>query len=69
MLAGLNLAKTIPVGNSDAGSYFNTEVLSAVDYGVCVTSSGVLDRTHYIVSFQMFMPGLPTRPFKMRLDG
>jgi hypothetical protein len=34
MLASLNLAKTIPVGNSDAGSYFNTKVLEAVDYGV-----------------------------------
>lgn len=36
MLAGMNLDKTIPVGNSDAGSYFNTKVLSAVDYGVCL---------------------------------
>ncbi|KAG6817845.1 hypothetical protein H0H87_001677 [Tephrocybe sp. NHM501043] len=34
MLAGLSLSKNIPVGNSDAGSYFNTEVLSAVDYGL-----------------------------------
>lgn len=34
MLSGLNLNKTILVGNSDAGSYFNTEVLEAVDYGV-----------------------------------
>ncbi|KJA29923.1 glycoside hydrolase family 17 protein [Hypholoma sublateritium FD-334 SS-4] len=34
MLAGMNLDKTIPVGNSDAGSYFNTKVLSAVDYGL-----------------------------------
>ncbi|KAF9478179.1 glycoside hydrolase family 17 protein [Pholiota conissans] len=34
MLASLNLGKTIPVGNSDAGSYFNTKVLEAVDYGM-----------------------------------
>jgi len=34
MLASLNLPKTIPVGNADAGSYFNNEVLAAVDYGM-----------------------------------
>lgn len=34
MLSGLNLNKTILVGNSDAGSYFNNDVLRAVDYGV-----------------------------------
>jgi len=34
MLSGLNLDKTILVGNSDAGSYFNNEVLAAVDYGL-----------------------------------
>lgn len=34
MLASMNLPKTIPVGNSDAGSYFNTKILSAVDYGL-----------------------------------
>lgn len=34
MLSGLKLNKTILVGNSDAGSYFNNEVLEAVDYGV-----------------------------------
>jgi len=33
-LAELSLPKTIPVGNSDAGSYFNTLVLEAVDYGL-----------------------------------
>jgi len=32
MLASMGLS--IPVGNSDAGSYFNTQVLSAIDYGV-----------------------------------
>lgn len=34
MLAGLNLNKNLPVGTSDAGSYFNTKVLEAVDYGM-----------------------------------
>ncbi|KAG5648862.1 hypothetical protein DXG03_000211 [Asterophora parasitica] len=34
MLASLGLKKNIPVGNSDAGSFFNTEVLSAIDYGL-----------------------------------
>lgn len=34
MLSRLNLNKTILVGNSDAGSYFNNLVLEAVDYGV-----------------------------------
>lgn len=34
MLAGMNLKKTIPVGNSDAGSFFNKEVLGAIDYGL-----------------------------------
>lgn len=32
MIAELGLK--IPVGNSDAGSYFNNEILQAVDYGV-----------------------------------
>ena len=30
----LSLPKTIPIGTADAGSYFNTEVLEAVDYGM-----------------------------------
>ena len=29
-----SLGMSIPVGNSDAGSYFNNKVLEAVDYGV-----------------------------------
>ncbi|KAI0312323.1 glycoside hydrolase superfamily [Amylostereum chailletii] len=33
-LNALGLDKHIPVGNSDAGSYFNTEVLEAVEYGM-----------------------------------
>lgn len=34
MLDGLKLSKKIPVGNSDAGSYFNNLVLEAIDYGM-----------------------------------
>ncbi|KAF9007585.1 glycoside hydrolase superfamily [Cyathus striatus] len=34
MLSGLSLDKTIPVGNADAGSFFNNMVLAAVDYGM-----------------------------------
>lgn len=34
MIASLNLPTTIPVGTADAGSFFNNEVLSAVDYGM-----------------------------------
>ena len=35
MLNSLSLSKSLPVGTSDAGAYFNNEVLQAVDYGVC----------------------------------
>jgi hypothetical protein len=38
MLKDMNLDKNIPVGNSDAGSYFNNKVLAAIDYGVCSLS-------------------------------
>ncbi|EKM78091.1 hypothetical protein AGABI1DRAFT_42275 [Agaricus bisporus var. burnettii JB137-S8] len=34
MLKGMNLAN-LPVGNSDAGSFMNKEVLSDVSYGMC----------------------------------
>ncbi|KAJ8086896.1 hypothetical protein PM082_005721 [Marasmius tenuissimus] len=34
MLSDMKLPKTIPVGNSDAGAWFNTRVLQAVDYGM-----------------------------------
>jgi len=36
-LKSMNLKKHLPVGNSDAGSYFNTQVLQAVEYGVRFT--------------------------------
>jgi exo-beta-1,3-glucanase (GH17 family) len=34
MLAGMNLDKNIPVGNADAGSYFNLQVLADVNYAM-----------------------------------
>jgi len=34
MLSSLSLSKTIAVGTSDAGAFFNSEVLAAVDYGM-----------------------------------
>lgn len=34
MLSSIGLS-SLPVGNADAGSYFNTKVLQAIDYGVC----------------------------------
>ncbi|KAJ3568721.1 hypothetical protein NP233_g5534 [Leucocoprinus birnbaumii] len=34
MLNSLNLSPTIPVGNADAGAFFNTQVLGAVNYGM-----------------------------------
>ena len=70
MLSGLNLNKTILVGNSDAGSYFNNEVLEAVDYGV---SSDVRPKLEiYLtcsISCLMSMRGSPIRLFKMLLRG
>ena len=30
----MNLQKHIPVGNSDAGAFFNTQVLEAIEFGV-----------------------------------
>lgn len=34
MLSNMSLSKKIPVGTSDAGSYFNTVILEAVDYAM-----------------------------------
>jgi len=33
-LNAMNLPKHLPVGTSDAGAYFNTKVLQAIEYGV-----------------------------------
>ena len=41
MLADMGLTGKVQVGNSDAGFYFNTKVLEAIDYGVnlnCLSS-------------------------------
>jgi exo-beta-1,3-glucanase (GH17 family) len=37
-----NLGLSLPVGNSDAGSYFNNKVLAAVDYGVRSASVSIV---------------------------
>ncbi len=34
MIADMKLTKPIQIGTSDAGSFFNKEVLESVDYGV-----------------------------------
>ncbi|KAF5359250.1 hypothetical protein D9756_003097 [Leucocoprinus leucothites] len=34
MLNGMSLSKSIPVGNADAGAFFNNDVLAAVEYGM-----------------------------------
>jgi hypothetical protein len=33
-ISAMKLSKHIPIGNSDAGAYFNTKVLAAIEYGV-----------------------------------
>lgn len=47
MLKDLNLDNNVPVGNSDAGSYFNNKVLAAIDYGVCSLSLVVVTDNGY----------------------
>lgn len=69
MLSGLNLDKTIPVGSSDAGSYFNNKVLEAVDYGVSFDPGPKLNLLTCSISCPMFMPGSPIQLFKMLLHG
>lgn len=41
MLNGMSLSKHIPVGTADAGSYFNNQVLQAVEYGVSSPSARI----------------------------
>ncbi|QRW03916.1 DnaJ domain protein [Ceratobasidium sp. AG-Ba] len=45
MLAGMNLSKNIPVGSSDAGSFFNTPLLEAIDYGLANVHPWFADQT------------------------
>lgn len=51
MLTSLNV--NIPVGTSDAGSYFNNKVLAAVDYGVRLSSGLTLSVMIYLALHQM----------------
>lgn len=72
MLASLNLNKTIPVGNSDAGSYFNTKVLEAVDYGVRFNIPQLACSIKFILPDNrcpMSMLGSPILPPKQLLGG
>ena len=39
-IQGMNLK--IPIGNADAGAYFNNKVLAAIDYGVRTMFSGFI---------------------------
>jgi hypothetical protein len=48
-----NMGVKIPIGNSDAGSYFNREVLSSVDYGVRLYLGCPLHGSHgFVVAVQ-----------------
>ena len=69
MLAGMNLDKTIPVGNSDAGSYFNTKVLSAVDYGVCLEVFARVINIDLLRSCPTSTPGSPIPPPRLHRVG
>lgn len=75
-LNNMGLSKTIPVGNADAGAYFNNEVLAAVDYGVrsyimfsskmhILTVLGVSHASRWL----MFIRGLRTSRLTKPLSG
>lgn len=54
-LESLNLPKTLPIGTADGGSFFNNQVLQAVDYGVrtsrtCRSRLGDVGRSVNLVS-------------------
>jgi hypothetical protein len=68
-LANLKLGKTIPVGNAEAGFYFNTNVLKAIDFGVCCTLFFRFDCSDLIISSLMCMLGLQARLSPMLLHG
>lgn len=36
MVSDMKLSKPIQIGTSDAGSFFNKQILESVDYGVCI---------------------------------
>ncbi|PFH52935.1 glycoside hydrolase family 17 protein [Amanita thiersii Skay4041] len=56
MLKGMNLNKNIPVGNSDAGSFFNNHVFEAIDYGMANVHAwfahvGIEDAAQWTMTF------------------
>jgi hypothetical protein len=69
MLSGLSLSTTLSVGTADAGSYFNNEVLGAVDYGVSafITDSGSFN--DYGSRWPTSTRGLPTLVPRMLQGG
>lgn len=72
MLKDIGVDGQIPVGNSDAGSYFNTKVLSAVDYGLAnvhawFAKTSAADSAQWVFNFfseQNVVPAsnLPNKP-------
>jgi len=72
MLRGMNLDKHIPVGNSDAGSFFNTQILESVEYGLSnvhawfanTTAQGASDWVNKFFQEQNVLPAaqLPNKP-------
>jgi hypothetical protein len=66
MLSGMGLS--IPVGNADAGSYFNTHILEAVSYGV---SLGIfaLVASDSCNRWPTCTRGSPTKRYRMLPDG
>jgi exo-beta-1,3-glucanase (GH17 family) len=64
-ISGLSLSKTIPIGNADAGAFFNTQVLQSVSYGVrslqCYYYFSVLSLTPAFGVYRcpMCIPGSP----------
>jgi len=69
-LAALSVGKTIPVGNSDAGFYFNTRVLEASDFGVKFSLIDDLNSFFDLaISCLMFMLGSPIQVLRMQLHG
>ncbi|KAF8556232.1 glycoside hydrolase family 17 protein [Imleria badia] len=73
MISSLNLGKTIQVGNADAGSYFNTLVLEAVDYGMSnvhpwFANQSIADAAGWTYEFfqqtnVQFAATLPNKPY------
>jgi len=69
MLSGLGLSTTLSVGTADAGSYFNTEVLGAVDYGVSGFVNEFGSFNHNGFRWRTSTRGSPTLALRMLQDG